>query len=100
MGHVQASLVTSPKFILAQVASRFLILTTPGSYKSNVAKILKHTFYSSYIPYKRKKAIQKLKLEQKDIWGQIYWDKYYKEKGVGAIRIDICWNSRTKNENC
>lgn len=39
-----------------KATSRFLVLTMLGNYKSNIAKILKHTFYSSYMPIGKKKT--------------------------------------------
>lgn len=57
--HVGNRLATAPNSTLAQAASQFLVLTILGSYKSNIAKVLKCTFYSSYIPLKRKRVVQK-----------------------------------------
>ena len=64
MGHVRDSLATAPNSTPAQAASRFLVLTTSGSYKSNVAKALKCTFHSNYLPLGRKRAVQRLESEQ------------------------------------
>ncbi|MCJ1346288.1 hypothetical protein MMC31_004503 [Peltigera leucophlebia] len=66
-GHVQAGLAIDPNSTPAQAASRFLVLTTPGSYKSNVAKALERTFHSSYVPLGRKRAVQRLEAEQRDV---------------------------------
>lgn len=55
--YVQAGLATASNFTPARSASRFLILTTLSSYKWNVAKALKHTSYSSYIPIEKKRTI-------------------------------------------
>ena len=67
MGHVRDGLVTASNSIPAQAASRFLVLTTPANYKSNIAKALKYTFHSSYMPLERKRAVQKLESEQRDV---------------------------------
>ena len=99
-GHVRDGLTTAPNSKSAQAASRFLVLTTPGSYKSNIAKALKRTFHSSYVPLRRKRAVQRLESKQRDVWSQIYRDEYYEKKGVGTIGIDVCWNARTKNDGC
>ena len=63
MAHVRDSLATDPNSILAQIASRFLVLTMPSSYKSNIAKVLKCTFHSSYVPLGRKSVVQRLESE-------------------------------------
>ena len=99
-GHVGDGLATAPNSTPAQAASRFLVLTTPGSYKSNVAKALKRTFHSSYVPLGRKRAVQRLESEQRDVWGQVYRDEYHEEKGVGTVGMDVCRNARTKNNGC
>lgn len=80
--------------------SRFLVLIMSGSYKLNIAKILEHTFYFSYIPVEKKREIQRQELEEKDIWGQVYQDKYYNKKGEDIVRINICWNTKIKNNSC
>lgn len=32
------------------------------------------------------------------MWGQIYQDKYYEEKRISIIGIDICQNIKSKNK--
>lgn len=77
-----------------------LVLTTPGSYKSNVAKVLKCVHYSSYVPVGRVRAVQRKMSEQRDVWGQIYRDEYHEEKGVGTVGMDICRSAKTTNNGC
>lgn len=55
--YIQASLGTTFNFILVKVISRFLVLTTSGSYKSNIIKILECTSYFSYMPIEKKSPI-------------------------------------------
>ena len=99
-GHVGDGLAIAPNSTPAQAASRFLVFTTSGSYKLNVAKTLKCTFHSSYMPLGRKRTVQRLESKQKDVWGQVYQDEYHEEKGVGIVGIDVCRNARTKNNGC
>lgn len=72
----------------------------PDSYKSNIAKALKRTFYSNYMLIGKKRLIQRQELEQKDVWSQEYQDKYHEKNGVGKIGMDICRNASTKNDGC
>lgn len=65
--HVRAGLATAPNLTPAKATSRFLVLTTPGSYKSNVAKALERTPYSSYVPVGKKIAVQRQEFEQRDV---------------------------------
>ncbi len=49
-GHIRDGLTTDRNSSPAKTATRFLVITTPGSYQSNVAKTLERTFHSSYVP--------------------------------------------------
>ena len=62
-GHIRDGLVTAPNSTPAQAASTFLVLITPGNYKSNVTKVFKRIFYSSYVPLGRKRVVQRLESE-------------------------------------
>lgn len=57
INHVWAGLATAPNFTPAKAASRFLIFTIPGSYKSNFAKALERIFYFNYMLIGEKKLI-------------------------------------------
>ena len=61
-------------------SSRFLIITLPTSYDNNVLYFLS-THESSFVsvPGKKKKEFCFWSIEQ-DVWGQIFRDKYHKEK--------------------
>lgn len=61
--HVWTGLATAPNFTPAKAVSGFLVITTPDSYKLNVAKILEHISYSSYVLIRKKRPIQRQKLE-------------------------------------
>lgn len=98
--HVRAGLATPLNSTPASSASRSLVITTPGSYKSNVAKALESISYSTYVPAGRVRPIQKRESEKRDQWGQIYRDEYHEEKGVGTMGMDICRSARTKNNSC
>lgn len=63
ISYVQAGLATASNFTLVKAVSRFLIFIMLGSYKSNVAKVLERTFYSSYVPIGKKRIIQRQKLK-------------------------------------
>ena len=52
------------------------------------------------MPLRRKRVVQRLEAEQRDVWGQIYRDEYHEEKGMGTVGMDICRNARTKNDGC
>ncbi len=62
--------------------------------------MLEQTFHSSYVPIGKIRLIQRQESEQRDVWGQIYRDKYYEEKGVSTVGMDICRNARNKNKEC
>lgn len=44
--------------MLTKAVFKILILKTSSNYKSNIAKILQYTFYSNYIPIKKKNNIK------------------------------------------
>lgn len=100
VSYIWAGLAIALNFTLGKATSRFLVFKTPSSYKLYVAKILEHTFYSSYVSIRKKRLIQRQKLEQKNIWSQIYWDEYHEEKSVVRIKMDICRNAKLKNNRC
>ncbi len=100
IGHIWDGLATDRNSSPAKTATSFLVITTPGSYQSNVAKTLKQTFYSNYIPIRKIRTVYRQESEQRDMWRQIYLDKYHKEKRVSTVEMDICWNARNKNKEC
>ncbi len=83
-----------------KTATRFLVITMPGSYQSNVAKMLEQTFHSSYVPIGKIRTVHRQESEQQDVWGQIYQDEYHEEKRVSTVEMDICRNVRNKNKEC
>ncbi len=99
-GHIRDGLATDHNSSPAKTTTRFLVITTPGSYQSNVAKMLERTFYNSYVPIGKIRTVHRQELEQQNVWKQIYQDKYYKEIGVSTVGIDICQNTRNKKKEC
>ena len=70
--------------------SRFLIITSPTSYDNNVLYFLS-THENSFIsmPGKKKKKFCSQSIEQ-DVWGQIFYNKYYKKKKSERKCMFLC----------
>lgn len=61
--YIWDGLATDHNFSLVKTTTRFLVITMPGSYWFNIAKILEQTFYSSYIPIGKIRPIYRHELE-------------------------------------
>lgn len=76
-------------------SSRFLIITLPTSYDNNVLYFLS-THESSFVsvPGKKRKEFRSQSIEG-DVWGQIFCDKYHKEKRRETKGMFLCLQART-----
>ena len=79
--------------------SRFLIIALPTSYKNNVLYFLS-THKSSFVsvPGKKRKEFCSRSIEQ-DVWGQIFYNKYHKEKGRKIKDMSLWLQARTAHAN-
>ncbi len=66
-GYIWDDLITNYNSSPAKTATRFLVITTPGSYQSNIAKMLEQTFHGSYVPIGKIKTIHRQESEQRDV---------------------------------
>lgn len=76
-------------------SSKFLIITSPTSYDNNVLYFLS-THESSFVsvPGKKRKEFRSQSIEG-DVWGQIFRDKYHKEKRRETKDMSLCLQART-----
>ena len=96
--HIQDGFAIFYNYFPTKTATRFLVITTPGCYRSNITKTLKQIFYSTYVPIEKVRQVHKSEFEWGDVWGQIYWDKYHNKKSVATVRLDICRTIKTNNK--
>lgn len=61
--HIWDCLATERNFSSAKTTTRFLIITMPDGYQSNIAKTLEQTFYSSYVPILKLRIIHRYEME-------------------------------------
>lgn len=59
INHIWVDLATVFNLMSIKTISRFLVFIILDSYKLNIVKVLKHTFYSSYILVRKKNMIQR-----------------------------------------
>lgn len=70
--YIQNGLLTDYNSSLAKTVTRFLIITVPSSYQSNIVKTLEQTFYSSYVLIGKVRTVHRQELEQREVWRQVY----------------------------
>lgn len=65
--HIWESLSINHNSFSTKVINRFLICSMPSSYKSNITRALKQTYFTNYIPIRKIKAVHRQELEQRNI---------------------------------
>lgn len=90
----EEKMMITPKGIQPTInASKYLIITLSTSYKKNVLFYFStHKIGFVTMLEKKKREFYSKSIAQ-DMWGQIFRDKYYKEKRKETKRISLCLNT-------
>ena len=57
--YIYDSQPTDPNSFFTKAATRFLVLTIPGSYKYNIARVMEQAYITSYLPIREIKIVNK-----------------------------------------
>lgn len=91
---------TDPSKTPSPDAAQTLILTIPLSYSNHILTFMLSKKVMSRIPPEKTKAVTSTEVTHQDAWGQVFHDKFHKEKGLGTRGISLCQDIRKTNSIC